>query len=151
MRPKILTTRLKPPDFDEIEDDFTSPLDSFFSGQRPLFSLSDKIWTPPTDVYEVGPKLLIKMEIAGVREEDLEIAVDRNLLRVSGARREDLPPEPRATFHLMEIRYGSFERIFGLPSKLDFDAIAATYRDGFLIIEVPRPDREPREITIEVD
>jgi HSP20 family protein len=150
MRPTDLPRLMRPSDFDQAEEDFTTTLDSFFSSQRPLFSLSEKIWNPPTDVYEVEGAIHVKIEIAGVHEEDLEIAVDKNLLRVSGRRREEIPNAARASYHLMEIRYGSFERVFGLPAKLDLDAITATYRDGFLLIEVPKSHTQPREIPIEV-
>jgi HSP20 family molecular chaperone IbpA len=50
----------------------------------------------------------------------------------------------------MEVRYGRFERVFGLPHRLDFEAISATYRDGFLYIEIPRNEKSRREITVEI-
>lgn len=141
----------RPSDFESSDDDYTTTMDSFFSGQKPLFSLSEKIWSPPTDVYEAGSTIYVKIEIAGVREEDLDIAIDGNLLRVRGKRREDLPSRAKATFHLMELRYGQFERVFGLPSSLDLGSVSATYRDGFLLIEIPKLRSEPREIQITVD
>jgi HSP20 family protein len=137
-------------EFDPSEEDFNAGLDSFFSSQRPLFSLSEKIWNPPTDVYDMGGNVYVKIEIAGVSEEDLEIAVDKNLLRVRGRRREQVSGQG-ATYHLMEVRYGTFERVFGLPSKLDLDNIVANYRDGFLVIEIPKIATKPKEIHIEVE
>lgn len=136
---------------DEPEEDFATTLDNFFSSQRPVFSLSEKIWTPPTDVFEIGTTVYVVMEVAGIDERDLEIAVDKNLLRVRGVRHEKHPSEKKATYHLMEIRYGNFERVFGLPSNLNVDSISANYRDGFLCIEIPRIIKAPREIPIEVD
>lgn len=151
MRPTHLPRVMLASEFDQIEEDITTALDNFFSGQRPLFSLSERIWSPPTDVYEAGGTIHVKMEIAGVREEDLDIAVDKNLVRVRGRRLEDAGAQRHATYHLMEIRYGSFERVFGLPAKIDVDKVSATYRDGFLLIAIPKQRTQPREIHIEVE
>ena len=51
----------------------------------------------------------------------------------------------------MEIRYGAFERVFGMPAKVDLDAVSATYRDGFLMIEIPKVASRPHAVPVEAD
>jgi HSP20 family protein len=130
MKPNDLPRFMRPSDFDQAEEDFSAGLENFFSSQRPLFSLSEKVWNPPTDVFEMEETVYVKIEIAGVRDQDLDIAIDKNLLRVRGQRSDQTLSDCKASYHLMEIRYGSFERVFGLPAKLDLDAVTASYRDG---------------------
>ena len=91
--------------------EFKALFDNYFSSQRPLFSLSGKMWNPPTDVYETSDSIVVKMEIAGVRQDKLEISLEENFLIIRGCRHEE-HPLPKENYHLMEIRYGRFERVF---------------------------------------
>lgn len=131
------------------EDRFRTLLDNVFSGPRPLFSLSEKLWNPPTDVYEIEDAIIVKMEIAGVKEENLQISVDNNLLIIRGFREEN-HPAPKQNYHLMEIHYGEFERVFRLPGGLDADNIAADYKHGFLCVNIPRRQSCRATVKIEV-
>ncbi|MBN1478275.1 Hsp20/alpha crystallin family protein [Candidatus Sumerlaeota bacterium] len=152
MRPTDLPRVLHLSDFDPPEDEFSTTLESFFSSQRPMFSIGERLWSPPTDVYETSKAIFIRVEIAGVRDEDLEIAVDRKRLRIRGRRSEpNLPKGQEAVFHLMEVRHGSFERVFGLPQQIDVDRVSATYRDGFLLIEIPKAKRGRGGVAIEIE
>ena len=81
-------------------DEIKTVFDNFFSSQRPLFSLSDRIWNPPTDVYETCESMVIKMEVAGVKQEDMDISVDNNLLLIRGRRLEETPLR-KENFYLM--------------------------------------------------
>ncbi|MBN1868112.1 Hsp20/alpha crystallin family protein [Candidatus Sumerlaeota bacterium] len=128
---------------------FKAVFDNFFSSQRPLFSLSEKVWNPPADVYETPDHVVIKMEIAGVSREKMEITVENNFLVIRGCRRED-PCLPKESFHLMEIRYGRFERVFGMPVKLQPDKIEAQYNNGFLVVTIAKASLLPRQISIEM-
>lgn len=132
------------------EDRFRTLLDNVFSGARPLFSLSDKIWNPPTDVYEGEDALFVKMEIAGVKEENLQISVENNLLIIRGGRMEN-HPAPKQNYHLMEIHYGKFERVFRLPGGLHSRDIVAEYRQGFLCIRIPKRADARADIKVEID
>jgi len=112
-------------------------LDHFFSSQRPLFSLSTRVWNPPVDVSETADHVFIRMEIAGVQPSDLSVTAERGFLTIRG-RRCDHPPAEHKKFHLMEIRYGVFERVFRLPHDIIEDEIHASYHDGFLDIEIQK-------------
>lgn len=95
------------------------------------------LWSPPTDVYETDTQYVVRVEIAGMREEDFEITVEHNVLSITGNRSE--LPERRA-YHQMEIRFGKFESIVGLPGSVDLDAAHAEYKDGFLMVVLPKAE-----------
>jgi HSP20 family protein len=126
---------------------YKSVLDNVFSSQRPVFSLSEKVWNPPADVYETRDSLVIKMEIPGVDREGLETVVEGNCIVVRGCRRE-MSSLPKEDYHLMEIRYGRFERVFGLPVKVRVEEIEAHYNNGFLVVTVPKKPTVARDIPI---
>jgi len=124
-----------------------SLFDNVFSSQKPLFSLSEKVWNPPTDVYETANSVVIKMEVAGVSLNDLDLTIKDHYLVIRGCRRES-PCLDKENFHLMEIRYGSFERSFPLPHNVHLDEIQAQYTNGFLIVTVPKKTPVSREIPV---
>ena len=94
-------------------------------------------WTPNTDVYHKGDSLVVRMELAGVEQDDLEITLNDRLLLVSGQRRDPCRQEP-CTFRQMEIDYGYFERRIVIPHPVDGKRVRARYQNGFLQIELPR-------------
>lgn len=91
-------------------------------------------WSPPTDVFITTSKLIIKIEIAGMKQSDIDISFDNDHLVVSGIRKESR--EKRA-FQQMEIRYGEFTTSVALPKGLSLDTAEAEYEDGFLQISIP--------------
>lgn len=97
------------------------------------------LWSPPTDVYETESQYVVRVEIAGMREEDFEITVEHNFLSITG-HRSDLPE--RRAYHQMEIRFGKFESIVGLPGAVDLDAAHAEYKDGFLTVILPKAEND---------
>jgi len=92
-------------------------------------------WRPPTDVYETEKSIIVKMEIAGMRDEDLEAVVQDNLLLISGSR-SDLTE--RKAYHQMEIPFGKFSVGIELPAQVNTENATAEYKDGFLTIELPK-------------
>lgn len=125
-----------------------STLDNFFSSQRPLFSLSDHVWNPPTDIYETPDATVIRIEVAGLDEQHLHITTRQNVLIVQG--RRALPHPPQVNFHLMEIHHGQFQRVFQFSFALHSDDIHATYDKGFLIVEIKRRETVVTRVTVEV-
>jgi HSP20 family protein len=93
------------------------------------------VWRPPTDVYETEEKIIVKMEIAGMRDEDLEVTVQDTLLLISGSRTDS--PERKA-YHQMEIPFGRFSVGIELPARITTEKAAAEYMDGFLTIHLPK-------------
>jgi HSP20 family protein len=94
------------------------------------------VWSPPTDVYETEENYVIKVEIAGMRDEDFEVAFENNVLMITGYR-SDL--NERRAYHQMEIRFGRFELAVEIFVSVDVEKATAEYRDGFLTIVLPKP------------
>ena len=93
------------------------------------------VWSPPTDVYETENAYVVRVEIAGMREEDFDITVENNFLSISGSRPD--VPERRA-YQQMEIRFGKFETVVGMPGPIDLEASRADYSEGFLTVTLPK-------------
>jgi HSP20 family protein len=93
-------------------------------------------WVPNTDVYATDNGLVIKVELAGMRSDNLEITIEGNRLRVSG-NRPDGCRAPKCSFLVMEINYGPFETMLELPQGYDLGQARAAYLNGFLRIDVP--------------
>jgi len=93
-------------------------------------------WVPNTDVYATENGLVIKVELAGMRSDNLEITIEGNRLRVSG-NRPDGCRAPKCSFLVMEINYGPFETMLELPQGYDLGQAKAAYLNGFLRIDVP--------------
>jgi HSP20 family protein len=105
-------------------------------------------WVPNTDVYVNENGLVIKVELAGMRREDLELTAEGNSLRISGSRSDDGRPA-NCNFLVMEVNYGAFESMIELPEGYDLSQAKAAYQNGFLRVDVPKvattisPQRTP--------
>jgi HSP20 family protein len=93
-------------------------------------------WVPNTDVYSTDEGLVIKVELAGMKSDSLEITVEGNRLRIAG-NRPDGCRASKCSFLVMEISYGPFESILELPLAYDLTRAKAAYLNGFLRIDVP--------------
>lgn len=101
------------------------------------------VWRPPTDVFETDDALIVRLEVAGMREDDFTILLDGKYLTVQGSRVDT--PERRA-YHQMEIRFGEFISEIELPFAIDAEKIEAVYHAGFLRIKLPK--KAPQHIPI---
>jgi len=101
----------------------------------------DAHWVPNTDVYATENMIVIKVELAGISKEDLDLTVDGNKMTVSGMRR-DQQRTSDCRFQLMEIDYGEFSTVVDVPEGFDIPKAKAAYHNGFLRIEVPKISTE---------
>ena len=93
-------------------------------------------WVPNTDVYTTDTGLVVKVELAGMKSENLEITVEGHRLRISGSR-PDVCRAHKCNFLVMEISYGPFESVLELPAGYELSQAKAIYVNGFLRIDVP--------------
>ncbi|HKY55373.1 MAG TPA: Hsp20/alpha crystallin family protein [Anaerolineales bacterium] len=100
-------------------------------------------WCPPTDVYETEEAFVVKVEVAGMREEDFEVAIEDNVLMVSGNRPDS---NERRAYYQMEIRTGKFEIAIAMPAPVKVEMAVAEYKDGFLMIHLPKADQNQTEV-----
>src|SRR5437660_12169547 len=106
-------------------------------------------WQPNTDVYATENGVVVKVELAGMRSEHLEITVEGNRLRISGTR-PDGCRAPKCSFLAMEINYGPFESVLELPSGYDLTQAKAAYLNGFLRIDVPMAHRSSKSTRVPI-
>jgi len=90
----------------------------------------------------------VRVEISGVRGEDLRVNVDGDLVRVSGARRVPVEAEVRR-LHQMEIAFGPFERAVRIAIPFDREGVSAHLEDGFLLVTLPKSLPQRRKIEVE--
>jgi HSP20 family protein len=107
------------------------------------WQVHSNVWTPPTDVYETETGLIVKVEVAGMQEEDIEVVVEEQILMIRGVR---VDQNERRAYHQMEIRSGKFEIAIGLPSGLNLDEATAEYNQGFLTINFPKMQAKQVEV-----
>ena len=105
---------------------------------------------PAVDVYEDEKKVVLKLEIPGIEEKDLDVSVEKNTLTVKGERKLE-KEEKEENFHRIERRYGSFFRAFTLPTTVDTESVAASYNAGVLKLELTKkPEAQPKQIKVNV-
>ena len=93
--------------------------------------LTTASFVPAVDIYEDAKKVVLKLEVPGMEEKDLDIRVENNTLTVKGERKFE-KEEKEENFHRIERRYGSFYRAFTLPSTVDTENVQASYNAGVL-------------------
>ena len=94
-----------------------------------------RIWRPPTDVYETDDEFVVKVEIAGMQQEDFQISFNDHTLTITGQRRD---PVGKLVYQNMEISYGDFRTDVRIGWPLEQSEIEATYEQGFLFVKLPK-------------
>lgn len=100
-------------------------------------------WSPPTDIYETEENLVVRLELAGMKEEDFEVAVDNNVLIISGNRSDS---SERRAYHQMEIRFGRFDIAVDIRAPVQLEGASAHYKDGLLVIQLPKASPDDRKV-----
>jgi HSP20 family protein len=107
-----------------------------------------EMWAPPMEVIEQDDKFLIKLELPGVKESDVDISVSGDTLTISGEKKSDSEIK-RKGYHYSESSYGSFSRSITLPSTINANKIEANFDKGILEISMPKsPEVKPKKIAI---
>src|SRR6185295_3173383 len=98
---------------------------------------SGRLWNPDADVYRVEEGWVVKVDLAGICHDELEIELHGSVLTIRGCRRDSHYREG-FVYQQMEITYSHFEKSIQFPAPLEGASIRRDYRDGFLIIDVRR-------------
>jgi HSP20 family protein len=101
-------------------------------------SLCDRVWKPLVDIYETVDDIVVLVDIAGIKKEDIQIVFNKDLLIIAGKRINPTQFVPRQKMHQVEIDFGYFERVIKLTIPIQDDKIVASYKDGFLWIHLPK-------------
>lgn len=96
---------------------------------------SGRLWNPAADVYEGGEGWMVKVDLAGISSDELEILAHESLLIIRGCRRDTFYREG-FTYQRMEITYSQFEKSIDFPCPIEEGSLSHDYHDGFLIIRL---------------
>lgn len=124
---------------EEMNDLLREVFDDWCWGRFGLAS-SHRGWWPSADVSEHDDRITVRIELPGVRSEDVGVSIHGNLLTVSGEKKEEREDKGEGRYH-SERRYGAFRRDIHLPSGVDTDKVEATCRDGVLTVTLPKADQ----------
>ncbi len=130
---------------------FKRTMDRFFhdwDGEFWKLESSQRVWMPALDISETPDAYIVRVEVPGVKAEDLEVSLQDNTLTIRG-KRERSEERKEETYHWVERSYGEFTRSLALPSDVKVDAIDATYRNGVLEIRLPKSEEsKPHRIEV---
>jgi HSP20 family protein len=113
-------------------------------------SITTGAFVPPVDIYEDEQHIVLKMEVPGVEEKDIDIRLENSTLMVRGERKFE-QEEKEENFHRVERRYGSFTRQFTLPNTVDTNDVQADLHNGVLKLRLAkRAEAKPKQIKVGV-
>jgi len=107
-------------------------------------------WTPSVDIFETPEKVVLRADLPGVAEKDIDLRIENSMLTLRGERRF-LKETKEEDYHRIERSYGSFSRSFQLPGTIEQEGIQATHREGVLEVVLPkREETRPKHIKVDV-
>ncbi len=122
----------------------------FFGRTPSKMAAAEAVWSPLVDIHETNDSFLLKAELPGVKQEDLQVSVEGDALTLKGERKHETEIKEEQ-YHRIERSYGRFERVILLPSIVDPEGVKATCRDGVLEIQLPkREEAKPKAVKVEV-
>ena len=105
-------------------------------------------WAPAIEVFEKEDKFMVKAELPGMKEEDIDISVVGDTLTIKGERKAESEVKEE-DYYCCERSYGSFSRSIAVPSNVDAQKIEASYEDGVLEVSLPKtPEVKPKRISV---
>lgn len=111
----------------------------------------EKSWAPAVDIYDNKNNLVIKADLPGMMQKDIDVSVEDDVLRIKGEKKEE-HEEKRDNFFRLERAYGYFERSFTLPANVDATKVKAAYKDGVLELTLPKKEEaKPKQIKVDVN
>jgi HSP20 family protein len=131
------------------ENEIIRTMEEMLHVARPSFSFSRRKWRPHIDIYETSEEIVVTAEIAGIRDEGMDLEIASHSLKISGFREVKLA-KTDASYHLAEISFGHFERTISLPCIVDTATAETLYNNGLLEIRLKkRPPHTIRKISIQ--
>ncbi len=123
---------------DLIQQEMNRLLDHFAGSKPPQVRFSPLVWEPSVDVYETRDKIVVVVELAGVKESDIRMTVDRDVFTLEGVRAKASGSAEKRAYHRMEIAGGHFRKSIRLPVAVDTRSIRASYENGLVEIVLPK-------------
>jgi HSP20 family protein len=134
--------------FSTLQDQVNRLFETSFQGKADTSELTT--WAPTVDIYETENELVLKVDLPGIDEKDLDVRVENNMLTIRGERKfEEKVKEDN--YLRIERSYGSFSRSFSLPTTVNTEAINAQYTNGVLTVELAkRAESKPKQVKVNV-
>lgn len=128
-----------------VQDEVNRIFDDFFTRST---AEGNAIFAPPLDIAESENEIVVKVEVPGIAQKDIDITVHDGVLTVKGEKKVERE-EKNLQWHRLERAYGSFARSLTLPNTVNHEDIKASYRDGVLTLTLAkREETKPRQIKI---
>ncbi len=137
--------------FRELED-WSTGLRLFSDSLNRLLSepASSRPWTPNVDILETENEIVLKADIPGVDQKDIDIRLEDGTLTLKGERKFEKEDKEKG-YHRIERGYGTFVRCFSVPESVDPDKVSADYKDGVLSVRLPKKEAaRPRTVKVSV-
>lgn len=133
-----------------LQNRMSSLFQDFTRGREENDALTAAAFVPPVDIYEDEHKVILKLEIPGMKQDDFDIRVENNTLTVRGERKFEAE-EKEENFHRVERRYGSFYRAFTVPNTVSTENVEASYDAGVLKVALQkRTEAKSKQIKVGV-
>jgi HSP20 family protein len=134
-------------------DEFPAGLRLFQDTVNRLFSdqTTTRPWAPSVDIFETDNELVLKADIPGVDQKDIDIRLENGTLSLKGERKFERE-EKNKGFHRLERSYGSFVRYFTVPETIDSENVKADFNAGVLTVTLPKKEiAKPKAIKVQVN
>jgi HSP20 family protein len=110
--------------------------------------ITSAAWAPPVDIYETNNEIVVKAELPGLTQEEINVEVKDGILTLRGERRAEKEVKEES-YHRMECSYGAFARSFMLPTTVDEEKTKASLKNGILEIHLPKKEQaKPKQIKV---
>jgi HSP20 family protein len=130
---------------DTLQGEVNRLFDTFFGGSD---DVRTRRWVPAMDLVESDEHLVLRADLPGLGEDDVNIEIKDGVLTVSGERRAEHEDSAEG-FYRLERAFGSFSRSLSLPDGIDVDSVDADFTDGVLEVRIPKPEeRKPHRVQI---
>ena len=134
--------------FRPFGEDLSRDLADIQTQMNRLFGPVERVWAPPADMHETQNEAVIAVELPGLTEKDIRLSIADEVLTVQGEKQRAEVQD--ANHYRQERWFGKFERAFSLPFPVDAGQVKATFRDGVLVVKLPKAEEvKPKEIKIE--
>ena len=139
-------------DVAELQNRINRMFDESFGRSRESDDeLNLNAWRPTVDIYEAENGIVLAVELPGVGRENVAVEVKDDVLTLKGERLAD-PAISEESYYRRERLFGPFKRSFTLHQNIKPDQIKATFKDGILQVEIPRPvPEQPKQVTVNVE
>jgi HSP20 family protein len=138
MRYRYVTYRYIDGSQQQLERHYRQLLQDALRQSQHAIHQGSAVWRPLADIHESAQMMTVKIELAGMREEDIEVTLYEDALVVSGVRHDEHEPGENLYYHEAQIRYGPFRVEVLIPSPIDREGVKARYENGFLWVDLPK-------------